>query len=72
MRCVQYIYVLEFATDIKGVYPAKKVTLLHSRLRLLPRFDEKMHEESELILSLNVYFVDDIFLSSQYLRNHGC
>ncbi|PPQ72680.1 hypothetical protein CVT24_012658 [Panaeolus cyanescens] len=36
---------IQFATDIKCVYPEKKVTLLHSRLRLLPRFDEKMHDE---------------------------
>jgi len=37
----------EFATDIKAVHPSAKVTLLHSRLQLLPRFDEKMHQESE-------------------------
>ncbi|KAF9484578.1 FAD/NAD(P)-binding domain-containing protein [Pholiota conissans] len=36
---------IQFATDIKSIYPEKTVTLLHSRLRLLPRFDEKMHEE---------------------------
>ncbi|KAF8881689.1 hypothetical protein CPB84DRAFT_1838278 [Gymnopilus junonius] len=36
---------IQFATDIKDIYPTKKVTLLHSRLRLLPRFDEKMHNE---------------------------
>ncbi|KDR71582.1 hypothetical protein GALMADRAFT_74880 [Galerina marginata CBS 339.88] len=38
---------IQFATDIKSVYPTKKITLLHSRSRLLPRFDEKMHEEIE-------------------------
>lgn len=37
----------EFATDIKSLYPEKQVALLHSRRRLLPRFDEKMHFESE-------------------------
>ncbi|CAA7264541.1 unnamed protein product [Cyclocybe aegerita] len=36
---------IQFATDIKSVYPAKKVTLLHSRTQLLPRYDIKMHEE---------------------------
>lgn len=37
----------EFATDIKSVYPEKQVTLLHSREKLLPRFDQRMHDESE-------------------------
>ncbi|KAF8151450.1 hypothetical protein B0H34DRAFT_727629 [Crassisporium funariophilum] len=36
---------IQFATDIKAVYPAKQVTLLHSRDRLLPRFNQKMHSE---------------------------
>ncbi|EAU83599.2 Fer8 [Coprinopsis cinerea okayama7 len=36
---------LEFATDIKAVYPDKKVTLLHSRQQLLPKFDEALHHE---------------------------
>ncbi|KAH9475074.1 Fe-regulated protein 8 [Psilocybe cubensis] len=39
---------IQFATDIKSVYPEKEVTLLHSRLRLLPRFGEGMHDESEI------------------------
>lgn len=42
----------EFATDIADVYPEKRVTLLHSRQRLLPRFDEKMHDESQSIFRL--------------------
>ncbi|KAJ7788844.1 hypothetical protein B0H13DRAFT_2299141, partial [Mycena leptocephala] len=29
----------EFASDIASVHPTKRVTLLHSRARLLPRFD---------------------------------
>lgn len=37
---------IEFATDIKAVYPEKKVTLLHSRTQLLPKFDQAMHDES--------------------------
>lgn len=35
---------VEFATDIKSVYPDKKVTLIHSRKQLLPNFDYKVHE----------------------------
>ncbi|KIJ56320.1 hypothetical protein M422DRAFT_150875 [Sphaerobolus stellatus SS14] len=36
---------VQYATDIANVYPSKKVTLLHSRLQLLPRFDKAMHDE---------------------------
>ncbi|KAG6812578.1 hypothetical protein H0H92_002046 [Tricholoma furcatifolium] len=36
---------IQYATDIATIYPTKKVTLLHSRMRLLPRFDEGMHSE---------------------------
>ncbi|KII84921.1 hypothetical protein PLICRDRAFT_117059 [Plicaturopsis crispa FD-325 SS-3] len=36
---------VQYATDIAAVYPSKRVTLLHSRHRLLPRFDEAMHAE---------------------------
>ncbi|TDL24336.1 FAD/NAD(P)-binding domain-containing protein [Rickenella mellea] len=34
---------IQFATDIAAVHPTKPVTLLHSRDRLLPRFDLPMH-----------------------------
>ena len=45
----------EFATDIAEIHPTTKVTLLHSRTRLLPRFDEAMHAEIVATLSsLNV------------------
>lgn len=37
----------EYATDIATVYPSKNVTLLHSRDRLLPRFNPAMHTEGE-------------------------
>lgn len=40
-------YPIEFTTDIAAVHPTKKVTLLHSRSRLLPRYDEGMHNESK-------------------------
>ncbi|TFK72298.1 FAD/NAD(P)-binding domain-containing protein [Pluteus cervinus] len=36
---------IQYATDIAAVHPTKKITLLHSRDRLLPRFDEAMHVE---------------------------
>ena len=42
-------YRVEFATDIKSLYPEKQVTLLHSRHRLLPRFDYEMHTESKFL-----------------------
>ncbi|KAF8994272.1 hypothetical protein BDQ17DRAFT_1367175 [Cyathus striatus] len=49
---------IQFATDIKAVYPTKKVTLLHSRDRLLPRFDEKMHAEiSEYMHSVGIELI---------------
>ncbi|KZT51267.1 FAD/NAD(P)-binding domain-containing protein [Calocera cornea HHB12733] len=34
---------IQYASDIKDHYPSTSVTLLHSRPRLLPRFDERMH-----------------------------
>ncbi|KAG1868385.1 FAD/NAD(P)-binding domain-containing protein [Suillus subalutaceus] len=37
---------IQFATDIAAVYPQKRVTLLHSRHRLLPKFDDAIHEEA--------------------------
>ena len=37
----------EFASDIAECHPTTKVTLLHSRQRLLPRFDEAVHTESK-------------------------
>ncbi|KAJ7482595.1 hypothetical protein FB451DRAFT_1393924 [Mycena latifolia] len=35
----------EFATDIAALHPATRITLLHSRARLLPRFDGRLHGE---------------------------
>ncbi|KAF4964254.1 hypothetical protein FSARC_7808 [Fusarium sarcochroum] len=35
---------VELATEIKEKYPDKKVTLIHSRDQLLPRFGAKLHE----------------------------
>ncbi|TCD67840.1 hypothetical protein EIP91_011902 [Steccherinum ochraceum] len=46
---------IQYATDIADIYPSKTVTLLHSRPRLLPRFDESMHAEiMGALSSLNV------------------
>ncbi|KAF7310455.1 Glycoside hydrolase family 5 protein [Mycena chlorophos] len=36
---------IQFASDIAALHPEKRVTLLHSRHRLLPRFDAAMHTE---------------------------
>lgn len=35
---------VQFASDIASVYPGKKVTLIHSRQKLLPNFDERIHD----------------------------
>ncbi|CAE6447076.1 unnamed protein product [Rhizoctonia solani] len=50
--------VLVFATDLKDVYPQKQITLLHSRVQLLPRFPEKMHDEiNKTMHNLNVNLI---------------
>ncbi|KAG1792349.1 uncharacterized protein HD556DRAFT_567680 [Suillus plorans] len=49
---------IQFASDIAAIYPQKRVTLLHSRRRLLPKFDEAMHEEAlQGLQELNVRVV---------------
>ncbi|KAH9895611.1 hypothetical protein C8Q73DRAFT_688697 [Cubamyces lactineus] len=58
---------IQYATDIAEIYPGTQVTLLHSRHRLLPRFDEGMHTEILSTLSaLNVCTIlgDRLDLSS--------
>ncbi|KAI7767482.1 hypothetical protein LZL87_010810 [Fusarium oxysporum] len=35
---------VELSTEIKEEYPNKKVTLIHSRQQLLPRFGQKLHD----------------------------
>lgn len=35
---------IELATEIKEQYPGKKVSLIHSRQQLLPRFGQKLHD----------------------------
>lgn len=38
---------VEFATDVKSVYPEKDVTLIHSWQRLLSNFDEQIHNHAK-------------------------
>ncbi|GMK59578.1 hypothetical protein CspeluHIS016_0801840 [Cutaneotrichosporon spelunceum] len=35
---------IQFASDIKDIWPEKEVTLLHSRTRVLPRYPQEMHD----------------------------
>jgi apoptosis-inducing factor 2 len=35
---------IQFSTDIKSHYPEKQVTLVHSRDRFLPNFDQYLHD----------------------------
>ncbi|KAJ3758867.1 hypothetical protein EV360DRAFT_43030 [Lentinula raphanica] len=49
---------IQFATDIAAIHPGKRITLLHSRPRLLPRFDERMHTEIfETLLALDIQVI---------------
>ncbi|THU96823.1 FAD/NAD(P)-binding domain-containing protein [Dendrothele bispora CBS 962.96] len=49
---------IQFATDIADIYSHKSVTLLHSREKLLPRFNAEMHTEIYLALeSLGVHVI---------------
>ncbi|GBE85966.1 iron uptake cluster protein [Sparassis latifolia] len=49
---------IQYATDVADAYPTKRVTLLHSRAQLLPRFDEGMHKE--ILARLSALNVDTI------------
>ncbi|PWN27600.1 FAD/NAD(P)-binding domain-containing protein [Jaminaea rosea] len=60
---------VEYATDIKSVYPEKDVTLIHSRQRLLPNFDERIHEVAKARLEeLGVKLV----LGERLALTEGC
>ncbi|KAK0454356.1 hypothetical protein EV421DRAFT_1700146 [Armillaria borealis] len=49
---------IQLASDIADVHPTKKVTLLHSRRRLLPKYDEGMHVEIvQSLIALNVEMI---------------
>ncbi|KAF8054707.1 hypothetical protein FPV67DRAFT_1550966 [Lyophyllum atratum] len=54
---------IQFATDIATIHPMKNVTLLHSRKRLLPRFDEEMH--GEILSTMNTLDNVDIILGER-------
>lgn len=43
---------IQYATDLKDVYPEKKITLLHSRTRLLPIYPIKLHVTGRLLFSI--------------------
>ncbi|SJL14813.1 uncharacterized protein ARMOST_18284 [Armillaria ostoyae] len=59
---------IQLASDIADVRPTKKVTLLHSRWRLLPKYDEGMHVENGLdsLIALNVEMIlgECLYMSS--------
>ncbi|CED85592.1 Monodehydroascorbate/ferredoxin reductase [Phaffia rhodozyma] len=38
---------IQLATDIKEIYPSLEVSLLHSRERLMPRFDKFLHDQAK-------------------------
>ncbi|MCO5550072.1 hypothetical protein L7F22_003551 [Adiantum nelumboides] len=60
---------VEFATDIKSVYPDKKVTLIHSRKQLLPNFDEEVHKVAlKRLQELGV----DAVLGERLALTEGC
>lgn len=49
---------IQFATDLKDLYSNKNITLLHSRMQLLPRFSEKVHDEINATMhKLNVNLI---------------
>ncbi|OIW28095.1 FAD/NAD(P)-binding domain-containing protein [Coniochaeta ligniaria NRRL 30616] len=42
---------VEMAADIKSFFPEKKVTLVHSRAQLLPRFGKRLHDHASKALT---------------------
>lgn len=60
---------VEFATDIKSIYPEKHVTLIHSRKQLLPNFDIHVHEAAYARLTeLGV----ELVLGERLALTEGC
>ncbi|KAL1699764.1 hypothetical protein EV121DRAFT_264853 [Schizophyllum commune] len=58
---------IQLATDIADVHPKKRVTLVHSRGRFMPRFSQEMHDEiiRQLDhLNVNVHLNERIDLKS--------
>lgn len=65
---------IQLASDIKNTYPTKDVTLIHSRNRLLPRFDPQMHDiimESLIKLGVDCVLEDRIELNNATLDFDG-
>lgn len=61
---------IQYATDIADLHPSKKVTLIHSRQRLLPIFDERLHHlalERLHELGVNVILGDRVILPEGHL-----
>ncbi|KII89965.1 hypothetical protein PLICRDRAFT_108307 [Plicaturopsis crispa FD-325 SS-3] len=63
---------IQYATDIASLYPNKRVTLLHSRNRLLPRYTEEMHNEIlRALRELNVEVILGERLDKESLKTPG-
>ncbi|KAI6043581.1 hypothetical protein EDC04DRAFT_3087939 [Pisolithus marmoratus] len=64
---------IQFASDIAAVYPHKRVTLLHSRMQLLPRFEPTLGDEVLTALQdLGVQVILGQRLDMDSLRPHQC
>lgn len=50
---------IEYATDLKEIYPEKEVTLLHSRQRLMPIYPIAMHTASKYIRPFIAFYRAD-------------
>jgi NADH dehydrogenase FAD-containing subunit len=60
---------VEFASDIKSVHPEKKVTLIHSRMQLLPNFDKGVHDVAlQTLQGLGV----NVVLGERLALTEGC
>lgn len=59
---------IQYATDIADLYPDKRVTLIHSRDRLLPNFDPRLHKIAlDRLRQLNV----DVILGDRVITPEG-
>ncbi|KAI6040174.1 hypothetical protein EDC04DRAFT_3111575 [Pisolithus marmoratus] len=64
---------IQFASDIAAIYPHKTVTLLHSRMQLLPRFEPTLGDEVLTALQdLGVQVILGKRLDMDSLRPHQC
>lgn len=59
---------IQYASDIGDLYPDKRVTLIHSRDRLLPVFEASLHESAmKRLTELNV----DVILGDRVILPEG-